>query len=61
MLLNQAGYWQPLLDLVKHQVAEGYVRPEHAQLFSVAETVAEVFERLAAAPEPCAPDRQARL
>ncbi len=61
VLLNQAGFWQPLLELVRHQVAAGYVRPEHARLFEVAETVAEVFEVLAAAPEPCAPERQARL
>ena len=61
VLLNQAGYWGPLLDLVKHQVAEGYVRPQHAELFAVAESVAEVFEALAAAPEPCAPERQSRL
>jgi uncharacterized protein (TIGR00730 family) len=61
VLLNQAGYWGPLLDLVKHQVAAGYVRPQHAELFSVAETVAGVFEALAEAPEPCAPERQARL
>lgn len=61
VLLNQAGFWQPLLDLVRHQVAEGYVRPQHAELFAVAESVAEVFEVLAAAPEPCAPEHQARL
>jgi uncharacterized protein (TIGR00730 family) len=61
VLLNQAGYWGPLLDLVKHQVAEGYVRPQHAELFSVAESVAGVFEAIAEAPEPGAPERQARL
>ena len=61
VLLDQAGYWQPLLELVRHQVAEGYVRPEHARLFDVAESVAAVFEAIAAAPEPCAPERQARL
>ena len=61
VLLNQAGYWGLLLDLVKHQVAEGYVRPQHAELFTVAESVAGVFEAIAEAPEPCAPERQARL
>lgn len=61
VLLNQAGYWGPLLDLVRHQLAQGYVRPQHAGLFAVAETVAGVFEALAGAPEPCAPERQARL
>lgn len=61
VLLNQAGYWQPFLDLVAHQVAAGYVRPEHAELFAVAETVGQVFEAIAEAPEPSAPARQARL
>jgi uncharacterized protein (TIGR00730 family) len=61
VLLNQAGSWGPLLDLVRHQLAQGYVRPQHAGLFAVAETVAGVFETLAGAPEPCAPERQARL
>jgi uncharacterized protein (TIGR00730 family) len=61
VLLNQAGYWGPFLNLVKHQVAAGYVRPQHAELFSVAESVTGVFEAIAEAPEPCAPERQARL
>jgi uncharacterized protein (TIGR00730 family) len=61
VLLNQAGYWGPFLDLVRHQVAAGYVRPQHAGLFAVADTVAGVFEAIAAAPEPGAPERQARL
>ena len=61
VLLNQADFWQPLLDLVAHQVAAGYVRPEHAKLFAVAETVAGLFDALAAAPEPGAPDRPGRL
>ena len=61
VLLNQAGFWQPFLDLVAHQVAEGYIRAQHAQLFAVAETVAQVFEVLADAPEPRAPERQDQL
>lgn len=61
VLLNQAGYWGPFLDLVKHQVEAGYVRPRHAHLYAVADSVRGVFEAIAAAPEPCAPERQARL
>lgn len=61
VLLNQAGFWGPLLDLVRHQVAEGYVRPQHAGLFTVSDTVAGVFEAIAEAPEPARPERQARL
>jgi len=61
VLLNQAGYWAPFLALVRHQVAAGYVRREHAELFAVADTVAGVFEAIAAAPEPARPARPARL
>jgi uncharacterized protein (TIGR00730 family) len=61
VLLNQAGYWAPFLALVQHQVAHGYVRREHAELFTVADTVAGVFEAIAAAPEPAQPTRQTRL
>jgi uncharacterized protein (TIGR00730 family) len=61
VLLNQAGYWAPFLALVQHQVAHGYVRREHAELFTVADTVAGVFQAIAAAPEPAQPTRQTRL
>ena len=61
VLLNQEGFWDPFLALVEHQVAASYVRPEHAALFAVTETVAGVFETLAAAPEPSLPERPSRL
>ena len=61
VVLNQDGFWDPLLALVAHQVAEGYVRPEHADFFLLAETVEGVFKALAAAPEPGAPERPSRL
>ncbi len=61
VVLNRDGFWDPLLALVAHQVAEGYVRPEHADFFLVAETVEGVFEALAAAPEPSTPERPGRL
>ena len=60
VLLNQAGFWGPLLDLVRHQVAAGYVHPRHADLFAVADTVAGLFDALDAAPEPAQPDRSTR-
>ena len=61
VLLNQAGYWEPFKALVAHQVAQGYVRRHHAELFTVVETVRGLFEAIFIAPEPCAPERQARL
>ena len=52
ILLNHAGYWDRLLELISHQMAEKFVRPEHRELFSVAESNEELFIQLAAAPEP---------
>ena len=61
VLLNHEGFWQPLLDLVRHQVDAGFVRPEHARLFTVVERVSEVFEAIAEAPAPALPDDRAHL
>jgi uncharacterized protein (TIGR00730 family) len=61
ILLNQAGYWDPLLALIAHQAAQGYVRPEHAELFSVVSDVAGVFEAAHQAPAPQIPDSGRRL
>jgi hypothetical protein len=56
ILLNQSDYWDPLLALIAHQVAQGYVRPEHTKLFSVVGDVASVFEAARQAPAPQIPD-----
>ncbi|MDH3472527.1 MAG: TIGR00730 family Rossman fold protein [Rhodospirillales bacterium] len=52
VLVNVAGYWDPLLALVEHQAEAGYVRPAHRELFQVVQTVDQIFETVAAAPEP---------
>ena len=52
VLVNLAGFWDPLVTLVEHQTAAGYVRPAHLELFQVVETVEAVFEAVAAAPQP---------
>lgn len=52
VLADIGGYWQPLLQLVQAAVAEGYVRAEHAALFTVAGSVDEIVTALATAPEP---------
>ena len=61
VLLNQNGFWAPFLQLVAHQVEQGYVRAEHTALFTVAEDVAGVFESIEQAPEPRIADRKARI
>ncbi len=52
VLLDVDGYWQPLIAFIDHMIAEGFARPEHRKLYRVVATVDDVFEALAAAPEP---------
>ena len=52
VLANLQGFWDPLLDLVAHQVEAGFVRPGHSALFRTATSAAGVFQAVAAAPEP---------
>ena len=52
VLLDIDGYWQPLLQLISAQVDAGFVRPEHAQLYSVVSSVDAVFDVLARHAEP---------
>jgi hypothetical protein len=48
VILNVDGYWDPLIALVRHAAAEGFVRPQHAHLFRVVASVEEVLPALAA-------------
>lgn len=45
-LLNQDNFWRPLIDLIDHQVAYGYVQREAAEMISVVDSIASLFERL---------------
>ncbi len=61
VLVNLDGYWTPLLDLIAHQVAAGYVRPRDAALFTVVEDPHGLFDAIAQAPEPAIADASLRL
>lgn len=50
ILLNDRGFWQPLIDLVQHQVRENFVRPEHAAVLHLAEDVPGLFALLDTLP-----------
>ncbi|MDH3596378.1 MAG: LOG family protein, partial [Rhodospirillales bacterium] len=52
VLINLAGFWDPLVHLIAHQAAAGYVKPAHSGLLQVVESVEAVFDAVAAAPEP---------
>lgn len=53
-LLNVNGFFTPLLAWLDHVVAEGLLRPKHRELLLVADTVPDLFAKLAAwvPPEP---------
>jgi hypothetical protein len=61
ILVNIDGYWDPLLRLVDHQVAEGYLRGDPADLFLVVDRVEQVLETAARAPRPSLPDKIERM
>jgi len=46
-LVNLCGYWEPLVALVAHQVAQGYVKPDHGRSLQVVEDVEQLFTALA--------------
>ena len=51
VMLNHESFWQPLLELIDHMTGAGFLRPPHERLFTVADTVPEVFRQIAEAPE----------
>jgi len=46
ILVNTNGYWSPLVELVKHVVADGFASAENAELLTVAASPAEAVEIL---------------
>lgn len=47
-LLNAGGYWNPLLSLIDHMIAEGFAEPGFRSYVGVVGNVAELAERLRA-------------
>lgn len=52
VFLNALGYWDKCLDMIDGIIADGFARESHKDLFTVADTLEEVFEQLAAEPAP---------
>ncbi len=46
-LVNQDEFWRPLITLIEHQVAHGYVNQHAAQLITVVDSVDGLFAQLA--------------
>ncbi len=54
-LLNVAGFYEPLLALFDHAVAEGFLRPAHRRLVQVDATPEELLDKLASYEAPLLP------
>src|ERR1700733_14007065 len=52
IIVDVAGYWTPLLELVEHAVASGFASRRSLQLFRVVPRVEDLLPALAAAPQP---------
>lgn len=52
IVLDVGGYWQPLSHLVEAIVKGGFAHPAVKELFTVVDTVDQVFDAIAQAPEP---------
>lgn len=46
VILNIDGYYNPLLDMLKNAVGQNFMRPEHQNIWQVAETAEEAIEFL---------------
>lgn len=52
VVLDVAGYWRPMLDLVAGVVAGGFAHPRLLELFTVVDSVDAVMPALETAPPP---------
>lgn len=50
VILNINGYYNPLLDMFAAAISQGFMRPDHARLYSVATTPQEAVEMALAEP-----------
>ena len=57
LLVNIEGYWDPLLQMIDHQIAEGYLRGPTDGLYQVVDRVEDVLEVAGRAPSPTIPDK----
>ena len=54
-LLDVAGYWDPLIDLLDHAVEEGFLKAQHRRLVVVERRPGRLLDRLARHRVPEAP------
>jgi uncharacterized protein (TIGR00730 family) len=52
VIVNVDGYWDPLIELIEHVIAHRFARESTRDLYTVVDSVDDVFPAIAAAPEP---------
>jgi uncharacterized protein (TIGR00730 family) len=52
LLVDIAGYWQSLLRLVDHVIAQGFAAPTDRDLYKIVSTVEELVAAVETAPRP---------
>ena len=50
VVLDVAGYWQPLLQMLERAFAEGFIQPHFRGLWTVASTAEQALEQIANTP-----------
>jgi uncharacterized protein (TIGR00730 family) len=58
-LVDLDGYWQPLIGLIEHAIAEGFAPPPVRRLFTVVPAIEDVLDAIEAQPAPTVPDAPA--
>jgi len=51
-LLNVAGYYDPLLSMIDHAIAEGFVQPRHRHIFLVDQSPAALLDAMESFEHP---------
>jgi hypothetical protein len=57
VLIDSAGYWKPLEDLLEHVIAGGFAGDDARRLYQFVDSVDEVFDAIAKASPPATPAR----
>lgn len=50
LIVNTDGYYEPLIKMLERSVEENFMRPEHAFMWSVVDTPAQIWDAVKSAP-----------
>lgn len=52
IVVNIAGYWDPMIALIRHIIETGFAHPTHTNLFRVVDRVDQIMDALNAEEDP---------